>query len=884
MPRVSSLRRNLFHRDRAERDLTEEVRAYLELLIEEKISEGLNPKAARRAALIELGGVDQLKERVREARSGHHLDVLWQDLRFAARSLRRHALLSTAVVGTLTLGIGISAGVFTYYDAEFLRAKVDRDFDSFVQVYSAYTKDAARPGRPGRTTLEDYLAFRDQVKSIGKLTAYADFRAPLGRDDPVEVRTLLVTSDFFSLYDLERPLMGRVLQPEDSSPAATPVVVLSERLWRTRFESDREIVGKIVHFNDQPVTVVGVTPNFAGMVNNARAWFPYTLETYLKHGEDLLHPGEAAWLQIAGRLNPGFSRQEAAAELKLLAAQQDRLHPGRMTALTVTNGSYIQIPEDRQTIALVFAVIMAALIVFVLIVCVNVATLLLARAAGRRQEIAARLALGAGRIRLIRMLLTETFLLASVAGLLSVYLAYHIPGILDRWLTTRNEAGGTWYSLAPDWRAFGYLALVTILGGVMAGLTPALQSMKVNLSEMLKGRQTLPGGARSSWLYGLLIGAQCALSFILLYGASFSVSAARKAASFEPGFETRRVLWTDMFMQSAPTRPRDWISFQATLTGRLTALPGVESVAYSNRYPFQDSRTIQLQAPGQPVREAAVNWVSPDYFTTLGIPIVSGRAIAEGDSPRGRVSCPVVVSMQLARLLWPDQNSLGKTLSAREGNYCEVVGVASDVSSMRLGGLDDPMIYKPLDLSSTYPSNVFVRFSGDSASVARAVSGAVRDLAPELTIFRTLTIQAFRDELMENLGRQTQFVSLLCAMAVLLALIGIYGVVAFAVSQRTKEMGIRLALGAQKRDIYRAVLGSSGRPVAVGLSIGLGLTVGVFSQIAPLLRGAEFAASAQDPANYVLTGILLAAAALAAMLVPARKATLLDPMMTLRDA
>lgn len=228
--------------------------------------------------------------------------------------------------------------------------------------------------------------------------------------------------------------MGRLLQPEDCS-AANQVVVLSERLWRNRFASDPHIVGKVAHFNGQPVTVVGVTPTFAGMVNGARAWFPYTLETYLKHGEDLQRPGEAAWLNVAGRLNPGFSHRDAAAELKLLASQQDRLHPGRTTILTVTDGSWIEEPEDRGKIMLVFTVILVALIIFVLIACVNAATLLLARAAARRQEIAVRLALGAGRARLVRMLLTETFLLASLAGLASFYLAYHIPGILNHWLT-----------------------------------------------------------------------------------------------------------------------------------------------------------------------------------------------------------------------------------------------------------------------------------------------------------------------------------------------------------------------------------------------------------------------------------------------------------------
>src|SRR5262245_44081481 len=299
--------------------------------------------------------------------------------------------------------------------------------------------------------------------------------------------------------------MGRLLQPEDYA-ADNPVVVLSEPLWRNQFAADPQIVGKVAHVNGQPVTVVGVAPVFAGMVSGARAWVPYTLETYLKHGDDLQKPGEAAWLNISGRLNPGFSHRDADAELKLLANQQDRLHQGRTTSVAVTDGSMIQEPEHRDAMMLVFAVILGSLIIFVLIVCVNVMTLLLARAAARRQEIAVRLALGAGRARLIRMLLAETFLLAALAGLASFYLAWRIPEVLSRWLT--RPGGETIYSLAPDWRVFGYLALVTLLAGAMAGLTPALQSLKINLSEMIKGRQSMPGGGKGSWLYGLLIGAQ----------------------------------------------------------------------------------------------------------------------------------------------------------------------------------------------------------------------------------------------------------------------------------------------------------------------------------------------------------------------------------------
>jgi predicted permease len=871
-----------------EAEIVEELAQHLEDRCRELLSGGASEDEARRAALAELSESDVLAQELKRveqqvehepvvlgARRINMIADLWQDVRFASRSLRKNTLLSVVVITTLTLGIGVSAGVFAYYNADVLRPRIDKDFDSFAGVYSAYSQDPTRLGYPGETTLEDYLAYRG-AKSLRNLAASAGFSASLGHDDPVGVHCDLVTSNFFSLYGVEQPLVGRLLQPEDYA-AASPVVVLSEWLWRNRFAADPTVVGKIVHINGQPVTVVGVAPKFAG---GARAFFPYTLATYLKASDNLLRPGEAAWLGVAGRLNPGFSHEEAEAELQLLASQQDHLHPGRTTTIIATNGSAFEHPTgtNREDHRLVFVVLLGTLIFIVLIVCVNVTTLLLSRAVARRQEIAVRLALGASKLRLSRMLLVETFLLAGLAGLAGFYLTYEVPGMLDHWLENRVEEIG--WSLAPDWRVFVFLTLVTVLAGTMAGLQPALQSLKVNLSEMLKGRQSMSGGPRGARFYGLLIGVQVALSFFLLYGAMLFVSAARQAASFDPGFETRQVLWTGLTMQSRAREPRNWEAFYRTLTERISALPGVQSVAYGFPFPFRGSNRIDLQSAGQALRQVDIKEVSPNYFTTLGIPIVSGRAFREGDPLCGQAVCSVVGSQQLAREFWPGENPLGQTLQDGAGNSYEVVGIARDISSTNIGG-DHPTIYQPLNLNGTEPASLFVRFSGDEAALTRAIMGAVRELAPELSL-EARTVHSVREETIERLWRYTQLIVLLCAMAILLAVMGIYGVVAFAVSRRTKELGIRIAFGAQKKDIYRAVLGSSGRPVVIGLLIGLALTVVAFSAVAPLTRTAVFTLNAQNPISYALTAMLLAGAAISAMLIPARRATKVDPLVALR--
>ncbi|HJQ25176.1 MAG TPA: ADOP family duplicated permease [Blastocatellia bacterium] len=807
------------------------------------------------------------------------MNSLLQDLRYAVRCLRKQALLSVVVIATLTLGIGVSTGAFTYYNSEFLRARVDKDFDSFVRVYSAYSKDPARPGRPGQATLADYRAFREQAKSLRNLAAYAQVEMHLGEDDPVEVRALLVTENFFALYDLEQPLMGRLLLAEDCA-AASPVVVLSERLWRNHYAADPKIVGRVIHFNGQPVTVVGVAPPFAGMINNSRAWLPYSLENYLKLGDHMQRPSEAGWLMVEGRLNQGFSRRDAAEELKLIASQQDRLHTERLTTLTVTDGSSIQEPGARYVLSWAISLIIGALTIFVLIVCVNVTTLLLSRAAARRHEIAIRLAMGAGRGRLIRMLLTETFMLAAIAGIISLDIVYTLPDLMRQWLiNSRGDLHDAW-SLAPDWRVFGYMALITFVAGAMAGLTPALQSLKINLSEMLKSRDQQSGRAGRPRAYAVLIGAQVALSFFLLWWIGIAVRTYQKTATFETGYDARHVLVTSLWLQTKVSEARAWSAVHRNLGERLRALPGVEAVAFSDQEPFHYQHTINLQTAERPAQTTAMSVVSPSFFSALQIPIVRGQAFGEADPDCNSPSCYAVVSERLARDFWPNEDPVGKRLRTPGGYTFEVIGVAGDVSLQRLGGPDDPMIYLPWD-ANAFPHHAFLRFSGDGAALEREVAALLKEVAPQLS-FETWTVQAIVDWHFVDLGRMVLLIVFLGVIAVGLALIGIYGVVTFAVTQRTREMGIRLALGAQKQDIYATILKGNVRPVVAGLVVGAALTLTTVTAAAQVLRAQPFALSVRDPIIYVVTAILLAAVALLAMLIPARRAARLEPMDVLR--
>src|SRR2546421_7112346 len=657
------------------------------------------------------------------------MHTLWQDLRYAWRSLQRHTLLSLTVLATLTLGIGVNAAVFTLINADALRPHVNKDPDSFLRVHAAYTKDPAHPGYPGKVTLEDYQAF-DRSTRACDLAALAQFDAQLGQSDPVRVRALLVSNNFFSVYGLDRPLLGRLLQPADFSEAS-PVVVLSEELWRNRFGADTQIVGKVVHFNDQPLTIVGVIPMpFAGRISRANAWVPYTLQPYLQPDENLLKPSDADWLTVVGRLKPGFSRPDAAAELTLVASREDRLHPKRKTAITVTDGSWFQEPDHHDLALWIIPLILGTLTLVTLVACANVITLLLSRATARRQEIAVRLALGAGRMRLIRMLLTETLLLAFASGLASFYVAYQLPPVLYRFLNAQPAD----FPLDPDWRVFWYLSGVTLLAGMLSGLTPALMSLKFEVSEALKGHESLFGRTYGkSRLRGLLIGAQVAMSFVLLVGAGLFLRTYQQVAKLDPGFESRQVLASLMLTKGLGPARRSWSAFHRALAQRVGALPGVQSVAFASAVPFAVRETIEIQYSNRPTREVLTNEVSPEFFDTCGIPIVLGRALERTDKAVGDGAAPVVVSQELVRRFWGRENPLGKTLRTEDDDVLEVVGVARDTAAPRIRAPDSPLIYQSWD-PDTRPYTPLVRFVGDPGTLSRAVTASFGETAPGASI------------------------------------------------------------------------------------------------------------------------------------------------------
>jgi predicted permease len=876
--RARSLWRALRHRSSFERGMDEEVRFHLEMRAAHFVSRGLSPEDAARQARLEFGNPAAWQEHCRDARGLRLLGELRTDLRYALHGFRRHPLLSATVVLTLTVGIGLSTGVFTLLSALFLRPPVVNDPASFVGVHTTYTGHRDRVGPFAQASAEEYFGLRDGLQTIRPLAGHGQFNAWLGTEDGASVRVLLVTCNFFDVYGLQRAALGRLLQARDCD-AADPVIVLTDGTWRTRFGADPNIIGRVISIKNVAVTIVGVAPRSPAALQSTAAWVPYTLRPRVTTGTDPLrmtagHYPHDRWLNLAGRLSTGATREQAQAEVSVIAAQQDRLHPGQVSAALVTDGALIHAPGAGNHVMALMLLVMGALSGLVCIACANVATLLLSRADSRQQEIAIRLSLGAGRARLLRMLLTETLMLAACAGIASLYIATTVPDILLTWLVD----GTAEFSLAPDWRVFAYLATVVGFGGLVAGLTPALESMRVDVLESLKGRRSMLGALGGSRLRDALIATQIAISFVLLVGAALFIVTHYRTVTREAGLETSHVLMPRVMYRAgtAPPAPPGPPELKTLLEG----LPGVRRVAFAAAAPvFGGSRVDLVLGDATPLRVDS-NEVSPGFFEAVDIPILRGRTLDARDLPCARGVCPVVVSQALARRLSPDADAVGRKVPADSGTTFEIVGVAADTSVMQAGVADPPRMYQPW-VPDGRPYQALVRFTGSGDRLADSAGAALRMRFPGATV-DVHTLRWPIEQWIDEAGRIETLVIALGLTAGALAVMGVFGVVSFAVSRRTRELGVRLALGARPRNIYATVAAAGLRPAAVGLLCGIALGLGTAVASARILRKLQFAVSPLNPLLYAGAGLLLALVILAALSIPARRAASVSPLTALK--
>ena len=875
--RLTRFWRTLRDRPSFERGMSDEMRFHLESRIDDLVRGGLNPEEARRRARLEFGNPAAWQTQCRTARRLHLVDDFVADVRFSFRGFRRHPLLSAVVILTLTFGIGISSGVFTIFSRIALQSPVSTDPDSFVQIFTTSTTDRAQPRPFASASVEEYVALRDGLRTVPTIAAVGTFRARL-HDDAVEAGSLLlVTCNVFEVYGPIRPLRGRLLQPSDCE-AAAPIMVLSETGWRSHFGGDESVVGRVVSVAGVPITIVGIAPRSDASLRFGAGWLPYTLRATLKLGDDPRkmvdgHYGHGRWLTLAGRLAPGATREQAAAEAAIVIARQDHAHPGRISAAVITNGSTVQAPSNRTTVLSVVSLTMGALSCLVLIACANVATLLLSRAESRQKEVAVRLSLGAGRWRVMRMLLTETLTLAAAAGAASLYVAYKAPMILLAWMVGFPPE----MSLAPDWRVFAYLAATIGLAGIAAGMAPAFESMRVDVLDSLKGRRSTFGSSSGSRFRGGLVAVQVSLSFVLLVGSALFLVTHYQTVNRQVGFETEHVLMPRVAQRGSsralPPSP-------AMLLDTLSQLPRTHAIVFAQTSPVFGAAKTDIAAADGTYRPVFANDVSPGFFAALDLPVVRGRALDERDQPCGRDACHIVVSESFARQILRTADPIGQRVTTKAGAIWAIVGMVRDTTVHLDTETDPPQAYLPWTPDGR-PYQALVRFAGDPASYASAAGAALRQRFPG-THVDTHTLRWPLEYWVDEVGKVEALVVALGGAAVGLAAMGIFGIVSFAVARRRQELGVRVALGAGRRDIYATVIGTALRPVALGLACGVAIAIPAAMLFAGTLRKLRLGAAATDPMIYAGAGVMLLAIIGAALIVPARRAASIDPAVALK--
>jgi predicted permease len=807
-----------------------------------------------------------------------------QDLLYAIRSSRGAPLLSISAVVALSLGIGLNAGVFTLLNALFLNPPTQKDPAAFVQIYPRYEGWFTGAAQYSSFTTEDYDAVRAKATTVEEAAAWQQNGAILEQGHR-GIPVFLVTCNYFHVFGIDRPLLGRFLTPQECKRGtAAPVVILSEPFWKTRFDSNPRIVGQTIHLNALPFTVIGIAPSDASNFRPAGVYAPYTAEPLFNRGDSRLGNPDAPWLQIAARLRPPYSHPDSEAELTAILRQQDRAYMerkvtafNRKTSVVLTNGSFIQTPAFHDAVAGMMALILGPLSLVLLLACCNVTMLFLSRAVVRRGEIAIRLALGVGRARLLRMLLLESFLTALIAGLLSIAMAYRVPQLIMN--AINRDLAGLVPQMHPNWRVFSYLAALVVVATMASSLAPLHAAWKLDLVTALKGRAA--AATMRSRIHGGLIVAQIAMSFVLLTAAVLFARMPGMVTAMDPGFETRNTLSVPLDIDRSPQNRTAALSFCRAVEARLGAIPGVQSLAYESLEPFRQTPPAEIRLPqqqkGQP---AVIDSVSAGFFSTFGIRLMAGRSFVPSDSTAANAGSVAVVSQAFVKQFWPGEDPIGKIIITPDDKHYAVVGVAADTRSERFGILDGPRVYTLRD-PSALDGRLYVRFTGSAGTMEAAVFDEVKSL-DRTQVLRPQTIWESLESEAENIRSLSRIVVVMASIAVLLAVTGVYGILSFAINQRTREFGIRMVLGANRVTIFRSILLRGSRQIALGLACGLLLAEPGMWALAGFIKKSPFPLRSFDLPVYGIAAVLLVAVSLAAMHVPALRATQVDPIKALR--
>jgi putative ABC transport system permease protein len=889
-----------------EAEIVEEVAQHLEDRYQELLGCGANEEEARRVALKELSpsadglarGLRRVEQEVpQEAivpgapEKAHILGGIWQDVRYGLRMLRRNPGFAALAILTLALGIGANTAIFSVVNAVLLKPSPYEDPKRLITVWS---QNLPKGFTTDLVSAPDFADWRAQCRVFDEMAASTDAMYTLtGQGQPIAVTAYRFSPDFFHVLGV-RPLFGRAFLPHEAQPGKNHVVVLSYGFWQSRFGGDPKTVGRTVILDGEPYSVVGVMPESFDYPGNVVLWTPLTIPA------DLAAQRDARYLRVLARLRPGVSLEQARRELDTIADRLAKEYPK-----TNTGENTVRLVPLRELevggIEPALLALMGAVAFVLLIACANVASLLLARAAARQKEIAIRASLGAGWTRIVRQFLTESALLALLGGAAGLFLAASGTGPLFRMFppNVTNIPIPRVERIPIDAKVLLFAFAISLLTALVFGLAPAFRAGRLNLCASLKetGR-SFAGSAGGSLFRRVLIVGELALSLALLVGAGLMMKSFFHLIHGDLGFNPGHVLTLRALLPEYKYKsPDQQRAFVSQVLGDMRALPGVESAASVTFLPLSGwygirNFTIVGRAAQDPAQQSLWSSVTPDYFRTMGIPLLRGRLFNADD--RKKSAGAVVISDAMARKFWPHEDTLGQriTLQYLQGPR-EIVGVVGNVRQFGQGVEAQPEVYLPYDQAPLTLVCFGLRTSQDPTGLASAAQRAVWAADKDQAISYVMSMDELVSETVAPERVTAVLLAIFAGLAVALASVGVYGVIANTVGQRTHEFGVRVSLGATMRDVLALVLKEAVGLILAGLAVGLAAAVGLSRLMSSMLASVHtldpstgvnlYGVAPLDPLTYLLVSLLLASVALVASYIPARRATKVDPMVALRD-
>lgn len=868
------------HRDMDAR-LGEETQFHIEMATEAYIRRGMNADDARRVAMIEFGGREQWREAARDEVRSRPLEELVHDARYALRSLRRAPTFTAAAIATLALSIGATTSIFSVVNAVLLRGLPYPHAD---RIAALCEKNLAQPDHPicmaGSVNPGNFFAWHDRVPSLEASAAFLEQRVALARSDaePMAAQARIATGEIFKVLST-RPALGRLFSTDDDKPGAPNVLVLSHATWQQYFGGDRSIIGRHVRMNTNDYTVIGVTAADFALYDPVDIWIPARFGPAYRTA-----PGR--FVRAIGLLKPGASMEQADREIKRVALERQREQPEFNRNMTA-----VVRPLRQQLIGdsgRILWTLLAAVGFLLLIACANVANLLLARAADRQREVAVRISLGASPARIVRQLLTESVVLSVIAAAIGLVLAIKGTQVLTALVPSGIASAQSYAGASVDWRVLAFTALIAIGTGLLFGVAPARQALGADVHETLKeGGRGGSGASRSSArLRGALVVAEMSLALMLLAGAGLMVRSFAALQQVDLGFKPDGVLTSRLTL---PMRKYQndtvVVRFFQQAESRIAALPGVRAVASISYLPLTGMRSVQgFNIEGRPALDPSeapggdMRAVTPNYFAAMGIAIKEGRRFTDAD----RMDTPdvAVVSQTLAHTFWPDSSAVGHYLLYQwdRPERVRIVGVAADVHDDGPDTKAYMEIYRPHTQFAYNSMALVVRGSGDPVKYATPVRNAILDLDHDLPLAAVEPMSALVSRATGSMRLSTTLFGLFGGLGLVLAAIGIYGLMTYTVQQRRHEIGIRIALGASPRDVVRMI-------VRRGTMLSLtGIVIGLIAALAAsgLMRKLLFGVPPHDATTFGAIAVVLAAVGILAAWVPGVRATRVDPVTALR--